>query len=85
MALYEEHQHYEVQTLNLYFRTKWLSAENNNQSSHIQSQIEDSNNEGSCPVQRILHQQDVQEKEAAESFSHQFYDLVADYMTTFFF
>ena len=41
LALYEEHQHYEEQTLDFSFRPKWLSAENNNQSSHIQSQIEE--------------------------------------------
>ena len=84
MALYEKHQHYEEQTLDLSFRPKWLSAENNNQSSHIQPQIEESNSEGSCPIQRSLHQQDVQEKEAAEDLSHQFYDQVVDYMTTLF-
>ena len=83
-ALYEEHQHYEEQTLCFSFRTKWLSAENNNQPSHIQPQIEESNSEGSCHVQRGLHQQDVQEKEAAENWSHQFYDLVEDYMENFF-
>ena len=35
LALYEENQHYEEQTLDFSFQPKWLSAENNNQSSHI--------------------------------------------------
>ena len=55
-----------------------------NQTSHIQPQIEESNSEGSCPVQISLHQQDVQEKEAAENLFHRFYDLMADYMRNFF-
>ena len=45
-------------------------SRNNNQSSHIQPQIEESNSEGSFPVQRSLHQQDAQEKEAAKNLSH---------------
>ena len=84
MTLHEEHQHYEGQTLDCAFRPKWLSTENNNQYSHIQPQIEESNSEGSCRVQRSLHQQNFQEKEAAENWSHQFYGPVVDYMETFF-
>ena len=67
-------------TLDFSFRPKCLSAKNNNQPSHIQPQIEESNNEGSCPIQIGLHHQDVQEKEVEKSWSHQFYDPVVDYM-----
>ena len=66
LALHKEHHHYEGQTLDFSFWPKWLLAEKNNQSSHIQPQIEESNSEGICHVQRILHQQDVQEKEAVK-------------------
>ena len=61
-----------------------INIKKKKQSSHIQPQIEESNSEGRCLVQRILHQQDVQEKEVVENLSHQFYDPVADYMTTLF-
>ena len=46
--------------------------------------IEKSNNERSFHVQRSLHQQNVQEKKIAKVLSHNFYDLVVEYMTNFF-
>ena len=60
-----------------------MPIENGNQVPRTQFQIEESNSKGSCLVQRNLHQQNVQEKEAAEILSHHFYDSVAEYMKNF--
>ena len=84
LTLYNEHQHYGEQTLDFSFQPKCLPTENGNQVPRTQFQIEESNNEESCPVQRRLYHQNVQEKEAAEILSHHFYDLVVVYMTNFF-
>ena len=84
LMLYEEHQHYGEKTLDFYFQPKFPPTENGSQVPHTQFLIEKSNNERSCHIQRSLHQQNVQEKKIAKVLSHDFYDLVAEYMENFF-